>query len=485
MAAVATVSEREADAPSGPSKGRGVTLASLCTMVAAVTGLVIGLRQLGDNSYFTHLATGRLILEQGRIPTSDLFSFTANGQPWVVQSWLASLLFGLADRTPGHYGLVLLHAGVTTALALTVWRLTSRARTLVPRVALLALSIAVGAGTWSERPLTFGLLFLAVALLLADGEGRVWLAAPVFWLWVNMHGSFPLGLVALGLIVIGTRLDRTTTDADDWRRPLAVLKWATLGVLAGVVNPLGPTLLLFPLDLLSKQEVLKDVVEWAPPRFTSWSERAFLVLLVVAILGLVRRPRWSSALPLVVFTVAALLAARNVPVAALIILPGAARSLAGLGTLTGEERRPLHRPAAALLLIVAGMLVLASFTRPAFALRSYPVQTMATLRADDPSVRIAAPESAGNYLELAYGTDANVFYDDRFDMYPEQVSRDYVTLVRAGNEWAEVLDRHGIDVVVWPADGALVTVLRASSSWSVQRAQDPNWVIAIPIGSSA
>ncbi len=67
-------------------------------------GLSIGIDQLSDNSFFTHLATGRLILAHG-IPRHDVYSFTAAGEPWVVQSWLASLLYGWVDSWFGVVGL--------------------------------------------------------------------------------------------------------------------------------------------------------------------------------------------------------------------------------------------------------------------------------------------------------------------------------------------------------------------------------------------
>ncbi len=467
--------------PSVPSGSRrpGPTLATLVALVVAGTGLVIGLRPLSDNSYLTHVATGRLIVDTGRIPTVDGFSFTADGQSWVVQSWLASVAYGIGWHTPGHHGLVLLHAATTVALALAVWRLTQPAGSLVARVALVAASVGVGAGAWSARPLTFGLLLLAAAVLVARGDGRPWWVAPLFWIWVNTHGSFPLGLVALAVLAAGEWADgrQGWSATDSWRRPASTLRWALVGTVAGAVNPLGPRLLTFPLELLSRQDVLADVIEWQAPRFVGWSERAFLVLLVLAIVGLTRRPRWSTALPSALFTVTALLAARNVAVASLVLLPGAAAGLAGLGSLTGAERRRIHRPVAAALALVGALLVAIALGRPAFDLDEYPVNTLAELRSEgDP--RIAAPEVVGNYQELAFGVDAEVFYDDRFDMYPQTVSEDYVVLVRAGERWQEVLDRYRIDVVVWPDDQPLTTVLDAAEGWDVGESADPGWIVA-------
>ncbi len=36
---------------------------------------------------------------------------------------------------------------------------------------------------------------LTVTLLVAEGGLSPWVLVPVFWIWVNTHGSFPLGLV--------------------------------------------------------------------------------------------------------------------------------------------------------------------------------------------------------------------------------------------------------------------------------------------------
>src|SRR3546814_12653714 len=83
-------------------------------------------------------------------------------------------------------------------------------------------------------------------------------------------------------------------------------------MLLGGLNPVGPKLLWFPLDLLERQDVLRSVMEWQAPSFQTTGQRAFLVLLAVSILSLLRRPRWRAALPMVVFTSAGLLDRKSV-----------------------------------------------------------------------------------------------------------------------------------------------------------------------------
>ena len=45
-----------------------------------------------DPDFWWHLRTGQLIAQTGAVPTRDVFSYTALGQPWVVPEWLAELL---------------------------------------------------------------------------------------------------------------------------------------------------------------------------------------------------------------------------------------------------------------------------------------------------------------------------------------------------------------------------------------------------------
>src|SRR3954447_3092928 len=76
----------------------------LFTAVFALFGFGVGIERLSDNSFFTHLATGRWILDHG-IPRRDFYSFTAPGSKWVVQSWLAEVLYAQLDRSFGAFGI--------------------------------------------------------------------------------------------------------------------------------------------------------------------------------------------------------------------------------------------------------------------------------------------------------------------------------------------------------------------------------------------
>ena len=381
--------------------------------------------QISDNSFFTHLATGRLILDGG-IPRHDPYSFTAAGEPWVVQSWLASWLYGWVDSWWGPDGLRILMGLTTAGLAAIVWALTRPAKGLVGRIVITGLVLGVGTSVWAPRPLLLGLVLLGLTLLVAEGRIPPPVLLPALWIWVNVHGSFPLALVALATLAIGRKL-----DGDHPGLELRALAWAAGGVALGVLNPLGPVLVFFPVRLLQRQEVLQQIIEWQSPSFSSGWARLFLLQVLLAVVLLVRRPSYRTAIPLVVFTAAALLGVRNVAVASIVIVPGMAYGLAGLGSITGTERRGKGAVAALAVIAVLGRLPggqrhSRTGLRPARPTPSTRWRGPRTAGWMIPTVNTATQETVGNAVELFRGRDARAYIDDRVDMYPAEVVDDFL-----------------------------------------------------------
>jgi hypothetical protein len=471
-------------APAAPVRRRRrrwpPTLAFVLGAAFAVWAASVGLASISDNSFMTHLATGRLIVGGGGIPTHDPYSFTARGQPWVVQSWLASVLYGWVDRFWGGQGLRVLMGLTTGALGAMTWRLTRPAKSLVGRIVIAGLVVGVGTAVWSPRPLLIGLLMLTVALLAAEGGLPPWVLVPAFWIWVNTHGSFPLGLAALGALWLGRLADQR--DASVERR---CLLWGIGGTVLGAVSPLGPALLVFPVHLLGKMKVLSNIIEWQSPSFSSGWARLFLLQVVIAVLLLVRKPSYRAAIPLVVFVAAALIGERNVSVAALVMVPGMARGFSGIGSLRGEQRNPVTLVALAAVVLVGALMVSVSLGNPAWSLGDFPVAPLAWMHQQGIApgdVRMATSDTTGNYLELLYGTRAHAFLDDRVDMYPAAVVDDFLTLEHATPGWSQVLARRNIDVVLWERSLPLTQLLSDSGAWRVLY-QDKTWSLMCRRGS--
>jgi hypothetical protein len=308
-------------------------------------------------------------------------------------------------------------------------------------------------------------------------EGRLhpgWLL-PAGWVWVNVHGSFPLGLVYLVVAALGTRLDRGDPSTE-----LRCLRWAVPGMLAGAIGPLGLRVLLFPLDLLGRQDLLANVVEWQAPAFTSAPERAFLLQVMVAVVLLARRPSYRGALVVAVFTAAALLGSRNVVVASLALLPTMAIGLRGLGSVASEDR-PRH---ARLLALAGGLLgagiIMSRLDLPPIELGKYPVDAIAYLEEQEVDLEqhhLAAPDYVGNFLEYVYGPGERLFYDDRFDMFPDDASRAALALIHVDGDVFDRLAPFDVELLAVPRSSPLARILVLEPGWRVLYS-DEGWVVA-------
>ncbi len=440
----------------------------------------IGLQPFSDNSFMTHLATGRLIVDLGHIPGADPYTFTAQGHDWVVQSWLVSLLLGGADRLGGEGAVRVLVALMTVAVFAVVWRLLRPAQGLLVKVGIASLAIGVGAMEWSERPLLVGLI--AIGLVVLAGEGELdprWLL-PVGWIWVNSHGSFPIGLVYLVVVALGRRLDHLDASVE-----LRAVRWLLGGILLAAVNPLGPKLLLFPAQLLQHQDVLRRVVEWQAPAFTEFGQRVFLLQVALAIVAVARRPRYRNALVVAVFVVAALLGARNVAVASIVLVPILAEAWPTIGSLKAGVRDGVARILAAAGVVMVVLVSVSLLQQGAYALDGYPTRSLRqidTWEIDLEDVRLASIDRVGNLLELRDGPGRRVFFDDRFDMFPATVTKDALALNAGSPRSQAVLERYGIDLVLWPRTGALTSILAATGEWRSLYDGDQDWVLFCRVG---
>ena len=215
-----------------------------------------------------------------------------------MQSWLAEVVYAVVDRLAGPFGLRLLRAGLCAAITYLVFRLVVRLVGDRVRGALLTFpALAMAIFLWAERPLLFGVLAMVILLWVVEvpdslvGRHPLVVVPPVLWLWANMHGTFALGFAYLVLHLIGAALDGRSPLAG--RERTLTVATIVAGV-ACVANPLGLSLLTFPVHLLSRGDTLAHIKEWRSPDFHSPVGILFALWIGVAITALLRTPRRCS-----------------------------------------------------------------------------------------------------------------------------------------------------------------------------------------------
>jgi hypothetical protein len=155
-----------ADALPFPSKRYQAVL--LFGLILLGVGL-LAFRSIDDLDYGIHIGTGRWILQNGRVPTTDPFTWSIPEHSYVAYHWafqaLAAGLYGeLGDLGPVLMRFVLI---VLTALTIT-WTLSTRRVDAVIGGACALLALVTAELRFAVRPELFTYFFLALTMLVLD-----------------------------------------------------------------------------------------------------------------------------------------------------------------------------------------------------------------------------------------------------------------------------------------------------------------------------
>jgi len=500
-----------------------------------------------DIDFWWHRRTGALIADTGTVPTTDPFSYTAAGRPWVVHEWLWDLGIYWIVAHGGYLLAVLLSAVVLTCTFAILYRLLRRlgANEIAASVFVLW-AAALALPCVGVRPREFTFLFFVIyvsrlidyrgvaasspALLrgrrwpqrrepegverdrLADDEAPhsadlppsgpllcgitrhgggpgwrplarypLWLLPPLMVLWVNLHGGFVLGLGLLALYIAGEVWERWRAGAPLPRHLLAV---GAATLIAALLNPQGPWRLLYPFGyyLATQGNPSFDIVtEFQSPSFHQPLSLLFACgILLLMLVGLRRsRPQVVEGLWAVAFTAQALVAVRQMSVAALVLAPLMVAELCerfGWMRTLPQVRLPRRLVAVnwlLLLLLIGAGAVYATGPRVAPMLQlgrepnpgAMPVAGADYIEQHQLPDPVFNEQAWGGYLISRWYPQRKVFIDGRIDMYGTDVVSEYFQVTTARPQWSAILDRYGVRTVLAEKDSALSVLLAASGMW--------------------
>jgi len=343
------------------------------------------------------------------------------------------------------------------------------------RLAAVGLTLAaIGASftLWSARPLFLGILAFLGLLWIVEvpdswlGQRAIWTIPVLVWLWANTHGTFSLGLAYLGLHLAGRWLEGAPFWAGRERVP-GHGGGDRRGCGGG--EPLRSGLLLFPVQLLTRGDILKRVSEWRSPDFRTIQGLMFAGWLAVFVacfaLGR-RRPSRRDVVVTVPFLLLAFWAQRNIALSPLVGVAAAARCV-GRDEYRPPADSPLNRIVAVALIGLGLVWTAQAAGEPDFDTSTYPVAALHWV-ADHGLLgrRLMTTDAWAGYVILRWWPEQKVFVDDRYDMYPRPILEDFIRFDDGDRRWPEILDRNRIDVVVWRANDAIVRLMEANRGWT-------------------
>src|SRR5216684_2989234 len=233
---------------------------------------------LPDPDTWWHLAVGKHILETRSLPSVDPYSFTVSGTHWIAYEWLGEVFMALAGRLGGLRAptvlLVLLSAALLVLLYCYAWLRSGNCKAAFIACALV---LPVAAVFFTLRPQLLGYNFLLLTLICLEqfrrGHPRaLWLLPPLFLVWVNTHGTFVFGLVAIGLYYVSGLFEFHFggLSAEPWtgKQRLQLLLTFLFSTLALLVTPYGSQLAAYPVEIATAQPYnIANIQEWQPLSF--------------------------------------------------------------------------------------------------------------------------------------------------------------------------------------------------------------------------
>jgi hypothetical protein len=449
-----------------------------------------------DPDLWWHLRNAQYLLANGHLPVIDSYSYTAAGAAVLPFEWLSEIPYYLAYKWAGLPAVFLLVFLLCTGIVLGIFRLSYLASHDLMSSFLATIGgafmtkVSIGA-----RPLLFGWLYLVALLLILDAVRRdgwkwLWLVPPLFCIWVNSHGSWPIGMVVFGIFIASGLLEGQWGHAyaTRWegKQLQRLLITAAASVAAVFVNPFGYRLAYYPFKVMFGGGGLSgpnNIQEFASIDFhTPLGKLAMILILGTLLIAIFSQERWR--LDELGFIMLALyLSLTNVRfmfLAGILAPPIFAKRLK-LGTLgRNSATRPDNATAldarggsfnkrlgnAVVLIILCYVFIISApphwkFQNPI----NYPDGAVSYMKANRIQGRVFHDWDWGGYL-IWHAPELKVFIDARGDPYGSTgVFKDYMSAVSNQNPQA-VLDKYQVDYVLMPPTSQLSKSLKSSPLWT-------------------
>ncbi len=475
-----------------------LTLPRLLTAIVFISIFAMAVRVPADTDTWWHLRSGQYILETRTIPTTDPFSHTRGGQPWIDHGWLAQVFWYALFALGGWTGLSLGLATLVTVTFGLVWQITPGNQYV--RAFSTILGAITSAVIWVARPQMVSFLLAGLVLLLLERykrAGRRWIyALPlVTLLWANVHGGYAVAFMLIAAYVVGETFNRLTGHNDDpppgfgrdrvlsWRGIGALIAVAVVGFAVVALNPNGWQMWTYPFRTVGIGALRDYIQEWRSPNFhltMTWPFVAMLMLTLAAMGRTPRRADWTDLALVGMWAVWSLFAGRNIGLYGLLTVPALARyadAAWGHYLPAGGSSFSNRRPTLAWLnWTLLGLILLAALVKVGVASapsavakveeETLPYGAVRFIQAEGPPGPMFNSYNWGGYLIFKLWPDYPVYIDGRTDLYDDAFIRRYLNIMVAGDGWEQALDDDGVNLVLVESESPLAKFLRRDPAWT-------------------
>jgi hypothetical protein len=459
-------------------------------VLIVVLGLFTGSEQ--DPDFWWHLRIGRWMVENGRLPSSDIFTFTASGHAWTDHEYLTEILMWLTYSAFGLTALVIAFGLLTWAGFWLIYLQVRRQPYAIVGVGLTIAAIA-GAPIWGPRAqmITFALSCLELYWLRGylSGRSRAINYFPLVMVaWANLHGGWVIGFAWLGVALVSELLG-WAVDQDNPAHRMHVRRLAIIGAVSAVAVAATPhflNLYPYPFQTQGSEAQQRLIVEWASPNFHNVELRPFEAMIFLIVVGFaLKRPSLYDLLLVLLGLGLALQNVRNIALFVAAVTPVLITTYGEWWNgLAASHRWTFNIPPRKAFSVVTSVVLIAIALvttvrvygnvnpahQSALDSQTYPVAAADWLAAH-PGVgkRMFNQYGWGGYLAYRFYGDPNrrVFIFGEAALMGDGLLNDYEHIYTLHSDWKTLLDRYGIDYVVENKGDPLPNVLATQPDWTL------------------
>lgn len=432
-----------------------------------------------------YIKFGEMMMEKGAVLSHDLFTHTFCGLQYVNSGWLSQVLLAFCWKTGGLKLLILMKTTLLlAAMAIFCHLIGNLTRHYKITLIFIVYAVALGCTNWGLRPQLciipiFAFFYSHLYRKEKITNSSILLFSLLMILWVNLHSSFPLGIMLAGIFLLGeagseyrnnatySKIERIKKLAGNsrLRRLLFLLIILTLATL---INPYGI-------------EIWKDVwanpsisqarsAEWQPTMMKGFAGYCFVISIVLGTVILKysrRKITFTEAMLLLVFLPAGFKAVRMVlwwgivsaPILAVHFcsIEFAAKRISGQKKEAGSESECLPLNILFLVVIVAAFISFLPWLRPYHPIKEVrniinpitePVEIADYIKREGLKGKMYNNINWGSYLIWRLWPEYKVFADNRLHLVPEEIWKDTIAMQNGFANWNNILDKYDISFVV-------------------------------------
>ncbi len=485
-----------------PEWFRTTPTSALFVLLIGVVFALMANRPLWHTDLWDHLNYGQNILTTHTVSDTEPLLHLSRGVPMVNIPWLAQVSMAAVNN---RFGLTAMQFGyaalIALSLAVIAFRSVRMSHSAFGGILACAIFLKVNLDQLLViRPQLGGVLFYCVVVAWMLGRRKhsklSWIGLPLmFALWSNVHGSFSMGLMLMGLAAIGRFGDvlviskslRVALLDRELHRTILLTQLCAAAVL---LNPAGIAVYAEVLSFAGNSN-LGSMFEWDALTLRSAQGQSAAAAALLAFMAIKLSPRRMRCGEMLAFVLTGLLATWSgrmlnwwAPFVGIIV---GTHLIAAMRKTVAWLKNPEPGRATGLWTVVNLGLVWILFAFTSFGVQlihgripdaqrlvstETPLATVAFLDSTEDlprGISFIPAEWAGYVMNRGPAT-VEPMVNLHVHVIPEQVWNDYIRIVNGPSDWEALMDEYGINMAVIDKDRqpGLARRIRESSDWTAQ-----------------